>query len=108
MTCKENWHVGWDWSRGINHCPMQTMCQSWKQVFPTPKDMCEKIWTNSYKYTTWTRGSGRCIQMWFNASEGGNPNVAVAQYYANAGEASADRLPWTLLGLLPLALFLLQ
>ncbi|XP_053241324.1 folate receptor gamma-like isoform X1 [Podarcis raffonei] len=93
MTCKENWHVGWDWSQGYNQCPHRLKCQLWESVFPSPQDLCEKIWSNSYKYTTFTRGSKRCIQMWFNSTQG-NPNVEVAKYYANAG---AGLSPWTLL-----------
>ncbi|XP_020647503.3 folate receptor gamma [Pogona vitticeps] len=107
FTCKENWHVGWDWSSGVNQCPEGSMCQRWTRVFPRPKDMCEKIWSNSYKYTTWLRGSGRCIQMWFNATEG-NPNAAVARYYASGGELPAARLPWVAPALLWPALLTLQ
>uniref|UniRef100_A0A8D2LIB6 Folate receptor-like domain-containing protein n=1 Tax=Varanus komodoensis TaxID=61221 RepID=A0A8D2LIB6_VARKO len=83
MTCKSNWHKGWDWSSGQNRCPKGSTCQSMKRVFPTPKDLCEKIWSNSYKHTTLTKDSGRCIQMWFDARRG-NPNDRVARYYAGA------------------------
>ncbi|XP_062983976.1 folate receptor alpha-like [Elgaria multicarinata webbii] len=91
FTCKDNWHTGWNWTTGINRCPKGSMCQAMKRLFPRPKDLCEKIWSNSYKYTTLTRDSGGCIQMWFNTTRG-NPNVAVAQYYAKA----ATPLPWAL------------
>ncbi|KAL8191382.1 UNVERIFIED_CONTAM: Folate receptor alpha [Gekko kuhli] len=95
-TCKENWHKGWDWTTGTNRCPLGSMCQPWHLVFPRPKDLCEKIWTNSYQYTTFQRGSGRCIQMWFDAKEG-NPNVEVAKFYSRAGRVMATRLSLTLL-----------
>lgn len=77
-------------------------------VFPQPKDLCEKIWSNSYKYTTFQKGSGRCIQMWFNPDQT-NPNVAVAKYYANGGEGPAAALqPWmVLVSLFPALLALL-
>ncbi|KAM9469235.1 folate receptor [Clarias gariepinus] len=81
-TCKENWHVGWNWTTGINQCPAGTQCQKWTDVFPTPQSMCEKIWSNSYKYTSLTKDSGRCMQMWFS---GQNPNRKVAEFYLNLG-----------------------
>uniref|UniRef100_H2ZRN0 Folate receptor n=1 Tax=Latimeria chalumnae TaxID=7897 RepID=H2ZRN0_LATCH len=80
LTCKENWHKGWDWSTGINQCPKESLCKRFTQVFPQPLDLCEKIWSRSYKYTGHARGSGRCIQMWFDS--GKNPNAEVARYYA--------------------------
>ncbi|KAG8137147.1 putative Folate receptor alpha-like protein [Naja naja] len=74
MTCKENWHRGWNWT----------------------EDLCEKIWSNSYKYTTLSRGSGLCIQMWFDPANG-NPNDAVAKHYASSGETLAFHSALTLL-----------
>ncbi|KAM6293445.1 folate receptor gamma-like [Porphyrio hochstetteri] len=117
VTCKENWHKGWNWATGTNRCPWGSMCRPFSQVFPRPQDLCEKIWSHSYRYTPLARGSGRCIQMWFDPAQG-NPNVVVAKYYAwkkrsspawmetVAPEASAAvcALPWPVLALLPLAL----
>ncbi|XP_018604164.1 folate receptor [Scleropages formosus] len=80
-TCKENWHVGWDWSTDVNRCPEGTQCKKFSEIFPTAQSMCEKIWSRSYKYTTYTKDSGKCMQMWF--SEGDNPNKKVAEYYLN-------------------------
>ncbi|XP_039225696.1 folate receptor alpha-like isoform X1 [Crotalus tigris] len=96
LTCKENWHKGWNWTKKVNECPVGAMCQKMKRVFPTPRDLCEKIWSNSYKYTDFSRGSGRCIQMWFDPVNG-NPNEAVAKYYASSGETLAFRSALTLL-----------
>lgn len=42
------------------------MCQKFKFVFPTAAALCEQIWSGSYRYTSYHRGSGRCIQMWFD------------------------------------------
>ncbi|XP_068601759.1 folate receptor [Brachionichthys hirsutus] len=81
FTCKTNWHKGWDWSSDMNHCPADAMCRNWTSVFPTPQSMCEQIWSNSYLYTTYTKASGRCMQLWFN---GTNPNKKVAEYYLNS------------------------
>ncbi|XP_027632696.1 folate receptor alpha-like isoform X1 [Falco peregrinus] len=120
VTCKENWHKGWNWATGTNRCPWGSICRPFSHVFPQPKDLCEKIWSNSYKYTTERRGSGRCIQMWFDPAQG-NPNVVVAKYYAWKKRTSpawmedetpeTDKalcvLPWPLLTLLPLILLVL-
>ncbi|MBN3275534.1 FOLR2 protein, partial [Polyodon spathula] len=107
-TCKENWHKGWDWSTGINRCPENTLCRKFSDVFPTAQSLCEKVWSDSYKYTTHTRGSGRCLQMWFE--QGKNPNPEVAQFYAIqmglVGKASSLSRPAALL-LLTLVLSLL-
>ncbi|XP_032811291.2 folate receptor gamma-like isoform X1 [Petromyzon marinus] len=88
-TCKENWHSGWEWINGTNLCPPDSQCQMFGVIFPTPKDLCERIWSSSYKYTEDDRGSDRCIQMWFTDE---NPNVEVARYYASQmGNAGRDR-----------------
>ncbi|XP_072900449.1 folate receptor gamma-like isoform X2 [Hemitrygon akajei] len=91
-TCKSNWHKGWDWSSGTNQCPENSKCQKFSEVFPTPRDLCEKVWSHSYKYTPHDRGSGKCIVLWFNARVKQNPNKGVAQYYAiQKGLMSASR-----------------
>ncbi|NXT78870.1 FOLR2 protein, partial [Zapornia atra] len=111
------WHVWGGASQGTNRCPWGSMCRPFSQIFPRPKDLCEKIWSHSYRYTTEPRGSGRCIQMWFDPAQG-NPNVVVAKYYAWRKRSSpawretlipetseaACTLPWPGLLLLPLAL----
>ena len=79
-TCKSDWHKGWDWSSGNNKCPKNSECRIWTEVYPTPKAMCEQIWSKSYLYTTDTKTSGRCMQLWFT---GPNPNKKVAEYYIN-------------------------
>ncbi|XP_041055409.1 folate receptor isoform X1 [Carcharodon carcharias] len=81
-TCKVNWHKGWNWTTGINQCPEKTTCQKFSDVFLTPRDLCEKLWSNSYKFTEYDRGSGKCIALWFNAASNPNPNEEVAQFYA--------------------------
>ncbi|KAK3561237.1 hypothetical protein QTP86_030589 [Hemibagrus guttatus] len=82
ITCKENWHKGWNWTSDTNRCPVGAQCRKWTDVFPTAQSMCEKIWSNSYKYTMYSRDSGRCMQMWF---KGENPNKKVAEFYLNHG-----------------------
>ncbi|KAM5125356.1 folate receptor alpha-like, partial [Mantella aurantiaca] len=96
-TCMENWHFGWNWTTKINRCPAGKPCRKLTAIFPTAKDFCEKVWSNSYKYTTHKRASGLCMQLWF---QGANPNVAVAKYYADRNYAAPAPRPW------PLALLL--
>ena len=75
------------------------MCRKWTDVFPTPKSMCEGIWSKSYLYTTLSKTSGHCMQLWFT---GENPNKKVAEYYLN--HATWQRLPLsTLLSLASLS-----
>ncbi|XP_064498540.1 folate receptor alpha-like [Pseudopipra pipra] len=105
VTCKVNWHKGWNWTSGTNQCPQGAMCQKFKFVFPTAAALCEQIWSSSYRYTSHHRGSGRCIQMWFDPAQE-NPNVAVAQYYARGDAPPSPPLP-VLLALLPPALLAL-
>ncbi|NXX42012.1 FOLR1 protein, partial [Tricholaema leucomelas] len=81
FTCKVNWHKGWNWSTGTNQCPRGASCRQFGSVFPSPARLCQDIWSQSYSASRYTRGSGRCIQMWFDPARG-NPNAAVAQFYA--------------------------
>ncbi|KAG7226036.1 hypothetical protein INR49_018646 [Caranx melampygus] len=82
--CKEDCHQWWEDCKNdytcINKCPKDSMCRKWTDVFPTPKSMCEQIWSYSYLYTTHSNSSGRCMQLWFT---GPNPNKKVAEYYLN-------------------------
>ncbi|XP_018430905.1 PREDICTED: folate receptor beta-like [Nanorana parkeri] len=89
-------------SAGRNKCPVGKPCRKFTEVFPSPKDLCEKIWSNSYKYTTHKRGSGRCMQLWF---QGDNPNVAVAKYYADRRSSAHTPRPGLLALLVPLCAF---
>ncbi|KAG9467665.1 hypothetical protein GDO78_014512 [Eleutherodactylus coqui] len=97
-TCKDNWHKGWNWTSGTNECPLGTSCRKFTAVFPSASDFCEKVWTNSYKFTESTRGSGRCMQLWFQ-NDDVTPNVRVAEYYA-AVKGSAHSLRLALLMML--------
>ncbi|XP_030632659.1 folate receptor [Chanos chanos] len=106
FTCKEDWHKGWDWSTGNNRCPANSECRKWTDVFPTAKSMCEKIWSQSYQYTTYTRSSGLCMQMWFTGS---NPNKKVAEYYLlnHAPRLAAMATAFSMLLAAPLSMALL-
>lgn len=76
-----------------NHCPAQAPCRPFPDYFPTPSDLCEKIWSNTFKASPEHRNSGRCLQKWFEPTQG-NPNVEVALHFANS--ASAWKLSYTL------------
>ncbi|XP_077915305.1 sperm-egg fusion protein Juno [Halichoerus grypus] len=81
-TCKSNWHGSWDHSGGKNHCPARAVCRPFPHYFPTPADLCEKIWSRSFKASPEHRGSGQCLQKWFEPAQC-NPNVAVARLFAS-------------------------
>ncbi|XP_006162653.1 sperm-egg fusion protein Juno [Tupaia chinensis] len=81
-TCKSNWHGGWAWSQGKNRCPAGALCRPFPHYFPTPAELCEKIWSNSFKASPERRNSGRCLQKWFLPAQG-NPNVAVTRHFAS-------------------------
>lgn len=100
-------------SPGTNRCPWGFMCRAFREVFPRPKDLCEKIWSGSFRYSPERRGSGRCVQMWFDPAQG-NPNAAVARLYAERKgsppaperDPAVRALPCSALLLLPLVLLL--
>ncbi|KAM5245956.1 sperm-egg fusion protein Juno [Ctenodactylus gundi] len=85
-TCKSNWQGGWHWSRGESRCPSGALCHPFPHYFPTPADLCEKIWDNSFKASPERRSSGRCLHKWFQPA-GGNPNVAVTRLFASPAPA---------------------
>ncbi|KAM6158562.1 sperm-egg fusion protein Juno [Rhynchocyon petersi] len=80
-TCKANWQGGWDWSQGKSRCPAGAPCHPFPHYFPTPTDLCEKIWSNSFKASPERRGSGRCMQKWFEPAQD-NPNADVARLFS--------------------------
>ncbi|NWJ07922.1 FOLR1 protein, partial [Crypturellus undulatus] len=81
LTCMDNWHRGWNWSTGTNTCPRGAACRRFGAVFGSAAALCERVWSGSYRYTELPRGSGRCIQMWWDPALP-NPNAAVAERYA--------------------------
>uniref|UniRef100_A0A2I3GJ26 Folate receptor alpha n=1 Tax=Nomascus leucogenys TaxID=61853 RepID=A0A2I3GJ26_NOMLE len=89
----------WNWN-----CPVGAACQPFHFYFPTPTVLCNEIWTHSYKVSNYSRGSGRCIQMWFDPAQG-NPNEEVARFYAAAMSGAGPWAAWPFL--LSLALLLL-
>ncbi|EDL78457.1 rCG31683, isoform CRA_a [Rattus norvegicus] len=92
-TCKADWLHGWVWDQGKNGCPAHAPCLPFSDYFPTPADLCEKIWNNTFKASPERRNSGRCLQKWFEPTHG-NPNVEVALHFA--GSASAPQLSYSI------------
>lgn len=89
---------------GHNECPVGASCHPFTFYFPTPAVLCEKIWSHSYKLSNYSRGSGRCIQMWFDPAQG-NPNEEVARFYAEVMSGAGLREAWLLVCSLSLVLF---
>lgn len=88
---------------GHNECPVGASCHPFTFYFPTPAVLCEKIWSHSYKLSNYSRGSGRCIQMWFDPAQG-NPNQEVARFYAEVMSGAGLREAWPLVCSLSLVL----
>lgn len=82
---------------------MGASCHPFTFYFPTPAALCEKIWSNSYTLSNYSRGSGRCIQMWFDPAQG-NPNEEVARFYAEAMSGAGLYGAWPLVCSLSLVL----
>uniref|UniRef100_A0A8C6DAL3 IZUMO1 receptor, JUNO n=1 Tax=Moschus moschiferus TaxID=68415 RepID=A0A8C6DAL3_MOSMO len=82
QTCKSNWLGDWVWSRGKPRCPERAPCRPFPHHFPTPADLCERIWSGSFRASPELRGSGRCLQKWFEPARG-NPNAEVARRFAS-------------------------
>ncbi|XP_054432103.1 folate receptor alpha-like isoform X1 [Pteronotus mesoamericanus] len=107
-TCKSNWHKGWNWTSGFNQCPVKDSCHPFHFYFPTPAALCNEIWSHSYEVSNYSRGSGRCIQMWFDPAQG-NPNEEVARFYAAAMSGAGLHGVWpALFGLALMSLLALS
>ncbi|XP_005084100.1 sperm-egg fusion protein Juno [Mesocricetus auratus] len=87
-TCKSDWLSGPDSSREKS-CPVPAPCRPFSDYFPTPADLCEKIWSNTFKASPERRNSGRCLQKWFEPAQG-NPNVDAALHFANSASAPRE------------------
>ena len=49
-TCVENWLTGFDFSNNIYTCPRDAKCQTFKQVYGSGKELCNKMWGTSFRY----------------------------------------------------------
>ena len=101
LTCLEDWNTfTWETksssskkskksskSQKWNVCPKDKPCKPIFEIFGTAKNFCEKIWSNSYKYT---EKDGPCFRLWFNGTAGENPNDAVAEWKVGQNEINGD------------------
>ncbi|XP_071547555.1 folate receptor beta-like isoform X2 [Panulirus ornatus] len=89
-TCTDNWSRNFDWINSTdkcssgskcrtNVCPKGATCQTIREIYGNAQTFCDTVWDNSWKYTN---NSRPCMRLWFDGT-GGNPNDAVAQYYAH-------------------------
>uniref|UniRef100_A0A8C0KVX2 IZUMO1 receptor, JUNO n=1 Tax=Canis lupus dingo TaxID=286419 RepID=A0A8C0KVX2_CANLU len=90
-TCRSDWLGSWDWSRGKSRCPAGAACRPFPRYFPTPAALCQRIWSGSFQASPARRGSGRCLQKWFEPARG-NPNEAVARLFAARAPARAREI----------------
>ncbi|XP_059042301.1 sperm-egg fusion protein Juno isoform X2 [Mustela nigripes] len=67
---------------GMAGTGLRAFCHPFPHYFPTPVDLCEKIWSHSFKASPEHRNSGQCLQKWFEPAQG-NPNVAVTRLFAS-------------------------
>ncbi|XP_041476758.1 folate receptor gamma-like [Lytechinus variegatus] len=87
-TCLDNWSKGWDWSSGENECPANATCETFEAKFGNAKNMCENIWNKSYSVVP--ADTDACMTLWFDPTNGGNPNdqVALAKAQELVGDAA--------------------
>ncbi|XP_069182249.1 folate receptor gamma-like [Procambarus clarkii] len=89
VTCTDNWTNNFRWlnmtgdcpTKGsclTNYCPVNSTCQTFKEIYRTARNFCEKVWDNAWKYAEPTTP---CMHLQFNQSAI-NPNDAVALHYA--------------------------
>jgi len=42
-TCKDNWIKNWVWTEQGNRCPEGMECRTFKEIFGTAENFCEKV-----------------------------------------------------------------
>ena len=57
-------------------CPKDKSCKTYKEMYGNGKELCEKLWGSSYKYTEQNIEKDNCMVFWFNPSND-NPNMKV-------------------------------
>jgi len=76
-TCTNNWALNFKWINGTNHCPANSQCRPFRDIYSEPKEFCEQVWDHSWKYTE----DKPCMKMQFGRG-GDNPNKQTAILYA--------------------------
>jgi len=42
-TCIDNWIKNWAWTKQGNRCPKDLECRTFKEIFRTAENFCEKV-----------------------------------------------------------------
>ena len=75
--CVEN--VLEDYNRTVNYvakCPRDKNCTTYTKMYGSGKNLCEKLWGDSYRYVQKDNDVNNCMKMWFTpGSENPNANV---------------------------------
>ncbi|CAG7835357.1 unnamed protein product [Allacma fusca] len=80
-TCTDNWLKNFEWKKvgrnkkRTNVCPAESTCKTFKEIYQTADNFCERVWDHSWKYTS---NDQPCMKMWFDGPE--NPNDDVARW----------------------------
>ena len=73
-TCVVNVFTDYNVSEfGHNSCPKDKKCKTYKEVYGSGKNLCEKMWGSSYLYTKENQERSNCYLMWFDPASP-NPN----------------------------------
>ncbi|XP_075213952.1 folate receptor beta-like [Lycorma delicatula] len=79
FTCSDNWYRNFNWDKNGNHCPPESKCATFEEVFTNATNFCEKVWDHSWQVVD---DSEPCMTLRFNETSG-NSNVKVAIHRAN-------------------------
>lgn len=42
-TCTDNWTLNFKWKNGTNHCPPESECRTFADVFVNASNFCERV-----------------------------------------------------------------
>ena len=75
--CVEN--VLEDYNRTVDYvakCPRDKNCTTYAKMYGSGKNLCEKMWGDSYRYVQKDNDVNNCMKMWFTPGSE-NPNADV-------------------------------
>ncbi|XP_021935416.1 folate receptor gamma-like isoform X2 [Zootermopsis nevadensis] len=111
-TCTDNWVRNLVWNKQGNHCKKGLECKTFKEIFGTAENFCEKVWDDSWKYTP---DNQPCMKIWFDGEKGNpNDNVTILKVkelmeWGKSGVKGRDNLPLNfILTAVVMALFVQQ
>jgi len=79
FTCTDNWARNFEWKQRVNHCPVGSSCKTFREIYETAENFCERVWDHSWKVVP---DKEPCMRLWFDPSKG-NPNEDVAKWRVN-------------------------